>query len=189
MRQCICVGMLLALVLLAGCQTPAAEKGSAQAPAQKPCAEPAEKSTPCPAATKVEDVIIDNADAGFRSEGSWDPGESEQNYRDGVVWAVGGDQATAKAVWSPDIKVPGTYEVYEWHGDDPNSDHASDAPFTINYQGGSAIVRVNFCENIGKWNLLGEFKFAAGTTGNVTLTNKANGNVIADAVRFAYKGK
>jgi hypothetical protein len=181
--------MLSAMVLLAGCQTPNTEKGSAQATAQKPCAKPAEKIAPCPAAAKVEDIIIDNADPGFRSEGSWDPGASEKNYKDGVVWAAGGDQATAKAVWSPDIKIPGTYEVYEWHGEDTNSDHASDAPFTINYQGSSATVRVNFRENVGKWNPLGEYKFAAGTTGNVTLTNKVSGNVIADAVKFVYKGK
>ena len=48
---------------------------------------------------------------------------------------------------------------------------------------------INLRGNIGKWNTLGTFKFAAGTRGNVTLTNKANGNVIADAIKFAYKGK
>ena len=57
-------------------------------------------------------------------------------------------------------------------------------PFTITYDGNAKTIPVDLRSNIGKWNLLGTFKFAAGSSGNVTLSNKANGNVIADAIKF-----
>ena len=98
--------------------------------------------------------------------------------------ATGPTEAPATAAWTPEIKVAGQFDVYEWHGDDPNTDHATNAPFTINYDGGNKTVAVDLRANIGRWNLLGTFKFAAGKSGNVTLSSKASGNVIADAVKF-----
>src|ERR1051325_3983538 len=53
----------------------------------------------------------------------------------------------------PDIKTAGMYDVYEWHGDDPNSDHASKAPFTVKSDDGNKTIPVNLRENTGKWNL------------------------------------
>lgn len=41
---------------------------------------------------------------------------------------------------------------------------------------------VNQQENGGEWNLLGTFYFAADNSGSITLTDEANGYVIADAV-------
>jgi len=74
--------------------------------------------------------------------------------------------------------------VYEWHGDDPNADHATKAPFTIKFDGDTRTIPVNLRANNGKWNLLGTFKFAAGKAGSVTLSSNADGNVLADAVKF-----
>ena len=185
MKQYLCLALLAVAGLLVGCQ-----QTQTTEPPVKPAEQKAAAPAPAPAAMeKITEIIVDNADPAFRSEGTWDAGEAAQNFKASVVFASGGDQATAKAIWTPVIVVPGTYEVLEWHGEDPNSDHASDAPFTINYDGGSKTVPVNLRENIGKWNTFGTFKFAAGTRGNVTLTNKANGNVIADAIKFVYKGK
>jgi hypothetical protein len=168
---------LSVLVLLAGCQ----KLRTAEQPAK-----PVERKAPSPA-EKVADIIVDNSDAGFRTEGDWQAAETGSDFKGGVVWAVGGSVANAKATWTPDIKVAGTYELYEWHGADPNDDHATNAPFAINYDGGSKTVFVNLRQNIAKWNLLGTFKFAPGASGNVILTNAANGNVVADAIKLVYK--
>ena len=61
---------------------------------------------------------------------------------------------------------------------------ASNAPYTVNYDGGSQTVPADQQTNGAQWNLLGTWTFVAGTSGNVQLTNNANGVVIADAVRF-----
>jgi hypothetical protein len=133
------------------------------------------------------EIIIDNGDPRFKGVGDWASATGGHDYKDEVVWATaaGATDTPATATWTPDIKVAGQYDVYEWHGDDPNSDHASNAPFTIKFDGGTKTVLVNLRANTGRWNLLGTFTFAAGTAGNVTLTSKADGNVIADAVKFA----
>ncbi len=140
-----------------------------------------------PALATAAEIIIDNGDPGFKGAGDWASATGGHDYKDEVVWATaaGATDTPATATWTPAIKVAGQYDVYEWHGDDPNSDHASNAPFTIKFDGGTKTVPVNLRANTGRWNLLGTFTFAAGTAGNVTLTSKADGNVIADAVKFA----
>jgi hypothetical protein len=136
-----------------------------------------------PATAAAMEIVIDNKDAGFKSEGAWTSATGDY-FKGEVTWAKKGDEATAKATWTPTIALPGKYEVFEYHGEDPSSDHASKAPFTIVHAGGKAEVAVDLSTKIGKWNSLGTYEFAAGTGGSVTLTNKADNNVIADAVKF-----
>jgi RHS repeat-associated protein len=64
------------------------------------------------------------------------------------------------------------------------STNASNAPFTVQYSGGSQAIAVNQRSSGGQWMLLGSFAFTAGTAGSVTLTDNANGVVIADAVKL-----
>ena len=85
----------------------------------------------------------------------------------------------AKATWSYDFPQSGSYEVYaRWTS---GSNRASDAPYTVNYAGGSRTVDVNQRVNGGEWNSLGVFYFRSGVS-SVSLSNQANGIVIADAV-------
>jgi hypothetical protein len=94
------------------------------------------------------------------------------------------------ATWRPDIVQAGDYNVYAWwiEGDQ----RATNAPYTIHYNGGSDTVTVNQkeSESGGKWNYLGTYNFAAGTSGYVVLSDEpdANGKVCADAISFEIKG-
>jgi hypothetical protein len=124
--------------------------------------------------------------------------DSDATFYDGTVgWidttgGYSGDQHYTSAdpggvnistcTWTPDIPVAGDYKVYAWWT--PNSNRATDAPYTINYNGGSDTVDVNQEINGNQWNYLGTYNFVAGTTGTVILTNDANEYVMADAVRF-----
>ena len=76
-----------------------------------------------------------------------------------------------------------------WYGSDPQNDHATNAPFEIRSARGASQVRVNLKHNTGKWNLLGEYGFARGRSAEIVLTNDADGNVLADAVKFVRKGR
>jgi hypothetical protein len=89
------------------------------------------------------------------------------------------------ATWTPDIAVAGNYEVYAWWVAWTN--RATDAPYTINYNGGSETVDVDQQVNGGQWNLLGTYPFVAGTSGSVLLTDDANGVVIADSIGFVLQ--
>jgi RHS repeat-associated protein len=72
--------------------------------------------------------------------------------------------------------------VYAWWTANPN--RATNATYTVAYSGGTAAVTVNQQTNGGAWNLLGTYTFGSGTGGNITLTDQANGYVIADATRL-----
>ncbi|MDZ7307933.1 MAG: hypothetical protein ONB49_12870, partial [candidate division KSB1 bacterium] len=73
-----------------------------------------------------------------------------------------------------------------------NSDDAvsegDNVPYLIRHDGGETVVRVNQRINAGQWNSLGTFTFTRGGDHAVTITNQANGPVIADAIKFVYGG-
>jgi hypothetical protein len=173
-------------VLLTACQhmqTSKPEAATMTAPAAPAVTAPAAAS----ASASADEIIIDNGDPSFKSEGNWTEVSGGDDFKDGTVYASGtsAGEAANTATWTPDIKTAGTYDVYEWHGDDPNSDHATKAPFTVKSDDGSNTIMVNLQTNTGKWNLLGTFKFAAGKGGNVSVSSSgADGNVLADAVKF-----
>lgn len=107
--------------------------------------------------------------------------------------AVPGGGGQASAVWRPSIGVPGYYEIAEWHGwhgDDRNSrDEASDVPYQIvvNNQV-KAEGTIDQTRDYGNWNVLGYFYLPKGQDSYVKITNRTNGWVVADAVRFRYLG-
>jgi len=82
--------------------------------------------------------------------------------------------------WQPSIAQPGSYEVYARWTAHPN--RADNAPYTITHADGSTTVTVNQRQNGGQWNLLGVFTLNASST--ITLTDVADGYVIADAIRL-----
>ncbi|HEX3856984.1 MAG TPA: hypothetical protein VHY30_06795 [Verrucomicrobiae bacterium] len=166
---------------------PVAPAEPAAMPAPAAPAVPAAVAAPVAASSSADEIIIDNGDPSFKSEGSWTSGAGGNDFKDGSAYASGtlNTDPANTATWTPDIKNAGAYDVYEWHGDDPNSDHATKAPFTVKSDDGEKTILVNLQTNSGKWNLLGTFNFAAGNGGNVSLnSNGADGNVLADAVKF-----
>jgi hypothetical protein len=91
----------------------------------------------------------------------------------------------ATATWSFDIPegAGGNYKVYGWW--ESQSNWASNAKFTIHYDGGSDTVEVN--QKPGSaWDELTSvsYPFAGGTSGSVVLTNEANGPVVADGIKL-----
>jgi hypothetical protein len=87
------------------------------------------------------------------------------------------------ATWTPDLPDAGNYSVYAWWPAHPNQ--AGNAKFTVYYEtGDSGPIEVNQKGNGKQWNYLGNFSFAAGTSGYVVLSDAADGYVIADAVKF-----
>ncbi|MCX6999542.1 MAG: DUF2961 domain-containing protein [Candidatus Sumerlaeota bacterium] len=135
-------------------------------------------------------LLVDNRDVAsyFTTEGDWIIGSGGQDYAGNVHWAQKGD-GRSKAFWRPEFPRSGKYTVYIWYGADPVNDHASNAPFIIKHKKGMDRFTVNLKTNFGKWNPLGEFYFKKGYSGYVMTSNDANGNVLADAVKFVCEDK
>lgn len=98
----------------------------------------------------------------------------------------------SRAVYRPNIGLSGEYEVFEWHGQIGASANAvsegDNVPYLIRHSGGEQTVYVNQRANYGQWNSLGKFTFNRGSDNSVTISNRANGPVIADAIKFVYGG-
>ncbi|MGE0713414.1 MAG: N-acetylmuramoyl-L-alanine amidase [Planctomycetota bacterium] len=133
-----------------------------------------------------QEVIVDDADPGFRATGAWTSSSATAPFRGaGYRWAQVSRAATATAEFTPDIPQSGRYPVYVWFSVGAN--RATDATFVVHHSGGTSRVRLNQQQPGGHWTFLGLFHFERGTSGKVVLTNEggdASKVVIADAVRF-----
>ncbi|MEV6484490.1 exo-alpha-sialidase [Streptomyces sp. NPDC051576] len=93
---------------------------------------------------------------------------------------------TASVEFRPDVPMNGVYEVSAWFK--AASGQASNASYVINHADGQTAVTVNQTSGGGRWVRLGEFPFAGGGDGTVTLSDAADGTVVADAARLSYRG-
>ncbi len=160
--------------------------------------------------TIVSDIIIDNIDAGTspassaaKFKGTWT--HSAEN--DNAFWGVGGraycnlynyakiqpGRGDAYAEFDPTIGISGNYEIFEWHGwlgDRKDAiQEATNVPVIIKFSDNEvAEGHIDQSNKSSQWNSLGTYYFYKGTTGSATITNETDGQVIADAFKFVYKG-
>jgi len=100
---------------------------------------------------------------------------------DAVMFLPPGAQPNS-ATWTPNVAQAGTYEVFaRWTA---SGNRATNATYTVTHASGATPVPVNQQANGGAWNSLGTFTLSPGTVHKVTLTDQANGYVIADAIRL-----
>jgi hypothetical protein len=90
--------------------------------------------------------------------------------------------------FTPNIVVPGDYNVYQWHPYVTNA--SSSVPHVFNFNGGSATVFANQQTNAGIWSLLGKFNFTSGTSGMIRVTDaiaELSGSVaLVDGLKLVY---
>ena len=138
--------------------------------------------------TTVNDIIIDNQDAGYSEIGTdWETPNPllDNSYGDDCRVNTTGDGSN-KAIWTPTINTAGDYHVSKWWAQSVNN--AIDAEYTIFYDGGSQIRPSNQQLNYGNWVGCGDFKFTPGQPARVELSNNTStGQAVADAVRFVYE--
>lgn len=129
------------------------------------------------------EIIIDNTSAELT--GTWLSSTGLPNYYGTNYVYNNSGTGTDKIRWTPTILAAGDYQVFYWIPDG-NVARATNAPFTVYYDGGSQLYAVN--EQAvpgGSWISLGTHQFAAGATGYVELTDNANGTYVnADAIKF-----
>jgi hypothetical protein len=134
----------------------------------------------------VTDVIVNDSESIFyNGDIAWED-DTLGGYNGDQHYAVSdaGGSNLSSCTWTPNITFAGEYEVYAWWNASDN--RATDAPYTINHKDGSNTVDVNQEINGDQWNYLGTYRFDAGTSGTVVLTNDADEYVMADAVKFVF---
>jgi hypothetical protein len=89
--------------------------------------------------------------------------------------------------FTPNIIGPGDYNVYQWHP--VRADTSARMPHIITYNGGSTTVYADQTTNAGDWSLLGKFNFAAGTGGNIRITDdipESSGVAMVDGLKMVF---
>jgi hypothetical protein len=134
----------------------------------------------------VSDLIIDNTNAVVVGT-NWSTGTaSPDKYGPDYRFDTQGTGANYLQ-YIPLIPEKGPYQVYAWYPQ--GSNRTTNAPYVIDYNGGTQTIYVNQQTNGGQWNLLGKYIFAAGTSGDVKITDAfpdAGKVVMADAVKFVH---
>jgi len=135
------------------------------------------------------DIILDNTNAAVTFVGEWQAGTaSADKYGDDYRFASTAAGGQSNVIYRPYICAAGYYDVFIWYPAGLN--RATNAPWSVVYDGGSVNVPVNQQVNGGTWVSLGTaLPFAQGTSGYVQVSNDTgytatNIVVMADAVRF-----
>ncbi|GHE79246.1 neuramidase [Amycolatopsis deserti] len=144
-------------------------------------------TAPYPADVR-EEVLVDNDELGYQVvAGTWSAGTGVAGYRGSNYRSAPAGTGERSVRWRLVVPHDGDYEVQASHTADPN--RASNAPFTVTHAGGTTVVRVD--QRVagtpeprgGSWVSLGTYRMTEGLT-TISLSNDANGVVIADAVRL-----
>jgi lipoprotein-anchoring transpeptidase ErfK/SrfK len=136
-----------------------------------------------PRAFAADEIVLDNAAPSVQVSGPWTstaltPGYSGPDY---LFRPAGNGDATV--FWPfPSSTSAGKYEVFARWTSGPN--RAANALYWVSSEGGSAPITVNQQQNGGTWQPLGRFDFKPGKSQGVTLSDKSDGVVIADALRW-----
>ncbi|MBE4736255.1 DddA-like double-stranded DNA deaminase toxin [Streptomyces caniscabiei] len=133
-------------------------------------------------------ALVDNSDINNTAQqGTWTTVTPEGAYGyDAQTHEPGTGED--RFVWQLTIPQAGDYTVYVRH---PKVDGAAkDAAYEIKHKDGTETKTLDQSELPGEWRSLGKYAFAEDTGQAVTLTDKATGTVVADAVRLVrdYEG-
>lgn len=153
---------------------------------------PASIRTEDPGPGTVAATLIDDGDAGYSETDpetiDWCTESRSNAFQADVRWNNGG-HAGDKATWQFTDLSPGWYEVLVTYPHEGNQ--ASDAPYTV-YDGPTVRGTVRISQKVApsgpvfegsRWESLGLFSIA-GDTLRVELSDDADGNIVADAVRI-----
>src|SRR5207253_413336 len=131
------------------------------------------------------DIVLDDDAPSVQIKGTWATSTTTSGYLgSGYHYRVAGDGAST-VTW-PFSAPAGQYEVFaRWTGG-PN--RTSDAAYLVTHSKGATPVSVDQRTNGGGWQSLGTFSFTSGADQGVRLSDKADGIVVADAIRWLPTG-
>ena len=141
------------------------------------------------------DIIIDNSSGSdrFETHGAWASTDEQRGGFLGRDLLFAPGDSGAKALYRPHVPEEGEYEVFiRIKGERGGTDTfrpASNTLIRITSRNGIAEQRISQRNPLGQWVSLGSFAFSGGVDESIEiLTDGANGNVIADAVRLLKDG-
>jgi N-acetylmuramoyl-L-alanine amidase len=137
---------------------------------------------PVASPTFAAELIVDNSDGAVQVKGKWTVTSTTGGFLGAdYLFRTPGD-GQSSVTWPFPAGAAGRYEVFARWSSGPN--RATNATYLISSTAAAASISVNQKNNGGAWQSLGSFDFQPGKGQGVTLTDKADGVVAADAIRF-----
>jgi hypothetical protein len=142
---------------------------------------------PAAPASADDGYVVDNTDGAVSVTGVWSTSTTTPGFfGNGYLFRVPSD-GSAFVRWPlPSAAGVGRYEVQARWTAGPN--RATNAVYVVRGATSQTPVSVNQQAGGGTWQSLGTFDFSADASNGVTLSDKADGVVVADAVRFLRVG-
>ncbi|AZT84105.1 hypothetical protein EHN06_11465 [Marinobacter sp. NP-4(2019)] len=143
---------------------------------------------PPTAAGSASEHIIDRDDIGFYTTGNWNISTAIQGF-EGQDYLIS-DPGTGENVATWNLNIIRTFDVYaKWTS---TSRRGSNVKFIVHHLDSNnnlvtETVTVDQRENGGQWFKLGTYRMST-LTGRVTVSNDADGWVVADAILFQETG-
>ncbi len=133
----------------------------------------------------AEDIVVDNADLSkVTLTGSWTIAVTPSGHHGGDYIHDGDSGKGQKSVrFQPVVATTGDYKLYLRWIADPT--HAGVVPVDVTHAEGVTQFGINQQELGDEWIFLGTYRFDAGTSGDVLISNTGtSGIVVADAIRL-----
>ncbi|WP_028778736.1 DNRLRE domain-containing protein, partial [Shimazuella kribbensis] len=132
-------------------------------------------------------IVDDTNPSSAYPNGTWSASSSVagaygDSYQVSAASTTGADTFT----WQPYFNESGDYKVEIFNV--PASDRATNTPLTITHADGTTVKTVDQKNSAKGWVDLGTYRFKTGDTGKIVMNDKANGYVVADAIRFTKQG-
>src|ERR1700736_5928508 len=132
--------------------------------------------------TFADELVVDDDAAGVQLKGVWATSTNGAGFiGSGYRFRVAGD-GSGSVRWPFPGAAGGSFEVFARWTSGPN--RASNATYVVTHAAGSQPVSMDQRSGGGAWQSLGTFNFTPGADNGVSLSDKADGVVVADAVRF-----
>lgn len=131
-------------------------------------------------------LVKDNADAaGISLVGAWTTGTSPSGFQGSNFLNDGATGSGKSVTFTPTIPISGLHQVFVRWPQGSGTTRATNIPIDVIHASGTRSLQVDQKVNGSVWAPLGTYSFNSGTSGAIRIRNDgANGNVIADAVKF-----
>jgi len=132
--------------------------------------------------TFADELVVDDDAAAVQLKGVWATSTNGTGFLGNAYrYRVAGD-GSSSIRWPFPGTTSGSFEVFARWTSGPN--RASNASYLVTHTDGVRSVSFDQRTGGGTWQSLGTFRFIPGTDNGVSLSDKANGVVVADAIRF-----
>src|SRR5205814_7934416 len=130
---------------------------------------------------------MDNSSPGVQVSGPWTETALTNGFNGASYLYRPASSGGATVFWPfPPTASKGHYEVFaRWTS---GTNRASNAPYWVSSDSGTTSITRNQQSNGGSWQSLGTFDFAPGKQQGVTLSDRSDGVVVADAIRWVGPG-